>query len=104
MTNYSKDYFYLYNTSQWKKTRQIQLQQHPLCKMCADQGLISKADIADHITPHKGNHELFFYGPLQSLCKLHHDSVKQAEEKSGIIRGCNILGEPLDTNHHWNGD
>jgi 5-methylcytosine-specific restriction endonuclease McrA len=38
----------------------------------------------------------------QGLCKLCHDSVKQAQEKSGMVRGCGLDGVPIDGNHHWN--
>lgn len=37
----------------------------------------------------------------QSLCKQCHDSAKQAAERSGIIRGCDLSGIPLDNNHSW---
>ena len=98
----SKAWHYLYNTARWKQIRKLQLQKFPLCTMCESQGYIEKADVVDHVIPHKGNKELFFNGELQSLCKMHHDSTKQSEEHTGIIKGGNIQGEPLDKNHHWN--
>jgi hypothetical protein len=70
--------------------------------MCEEQGLLTAATVVDHIIPHKGNEELFFNGPFQSLCKLHHDSSKQTEENRGMQLGGNIHGEPIDSNHHWN--
>jgi len=54
------------------------------------------AEVVDHITPHKGNEQLFYDGPFQSLCKLHHDSTKQSDERTGNIKGSDINGEPLD--------
>jgi len=96
------DWHYLYNRARWGQIRSIQLQLHPLCKMCEEQGLLTAATVVDHIIPHKGNEELFFNGPFQSLCKLHHDSSKQTEENRGIQLGGNIHGEPTDSNHHWN--
>jgi 5-methylcytosine-specific restriction protein A len=42
------------------------------------------ATVCDHKRPHKGDPDLFWSPTnLQSLCKLHHDSTKQSEEKSG---------------------
>jgi hypothetical protein len=39
----------------------------------------------------------------QSLCKSHHDSQKQGEEKRGRrITGYDIHGNPLDPAHPWN--
>lgn len=59
--------------------------------------------MVDHIKPHRGN-ELLFFDPtnLQSLCKPCHDGAKQQLEKSGVLRGCDRTGLPLDENHHWN--
>lgn len=65
--------------------------------------MIEPATVVDHIKPHKGDSQLFWdQDNWQSLCKTHHDSTKQAEEKSGVIRGGKINGEPLDPSHHWN--
>ncbi len=93
---------HLYNTARWKRIRKLQLQQYPLCSMCHQQGIFSMAEVVDHITPHKGNEQLFYDGPFQSLCKLHHDSTKQSDERTGNIKGSDINGEPLDPKHHWN--
>ena len=85
----------------WRKRRAFQLMEHPLCRLCMEVwGRRSAATIADHIVPHRGDPELFD-GPLQSLCKSCHDSLKQQVEKSGRIKGCDMRGIPLDRNHPW---
>jgi 5-methylcytosine-specific restriction endonuclease McrA len=96
-------YARLYDSSKWKRLRLNQLQSSPLCAYCLKLGRISNATIADHIKPHKGNESLF-YSPdnLQSLCKHCHDSVKQQQEKSGIVRGSDINGWPIDNARGWN--
>lgn len=95
------DYHHLYGRK-WSKARDIYLQQYPLCIMCEQMNIIEPATVVDHIQPHKGDEILFWdRDNWQSLCKHHHDSAKQAQEKSGIMRGGNINGEPLDKNHHW---
>jgi len=66
----------------WQKRRAGHLAANPLCVICQSAGLIVQATVCDHITPHKGDPELF-KGPLQSLCKRHHDSDKQVIEKTG---------------------
>ena len=38
----------------------------------------------------------------QGLCFHCHNSIKQAQEKSGRFGGCDADGMPLDGNHHWN--
>lgn len=87
---------HLYDTARWKRIRKAQLQAEPLCRMCAEQGKVTAATVCDHVKPHKGDEELFYGGPFQSLCKPHHDGAKQAEEASGLVRGCDDDGWPLD--------
>lgn len=75
---------YLYKTGRWQKVRAIQLNHQPLCRICLEDGHLTAANVVDHIRQHQGNEALFFDpANLQSLCKLHHDSVKQSEERTG---------------------
>lgn len=94
----------LYNRKEWHRLRTAQLRDEPLCRMCQSAGQVGAASVVDHITPHKGDEELFFdRGNLQSLCKTHHDSAKQKAESRGVQEiGSTASGEPLDPNHHWN--
>jgi 5-methylcytosine-specific restriction enzyme A len=80
----------------------MQLVEHPLCVMCEMLGKLVPASVVDHVVPHKGDLERFFNGPFQSLCKHHHDSAKQREERSGVMVGSDVKGNPIDPNHHWN--
>jgi len=97
------DYQHLYD-HRWRKQREYFLQANPLCVMCQAQGLVGSASVVDHIQPHKGDLTLFWDpNNWQSLCKTHHDSAKKAQEQSGVIRGGNLDGEPIDPNHHWSG-
>jgi len=69
--------------------------------MCADEGRTTAATIADHVIPHKGDADLFWYGHLQALCKTHHDSTKKQQE-AGKGMGYDDDGKPLDPTHPWN--
>ena len=69
----------------WQKRRLAHLAAHPLCVMCKAEGRVTPANVVDHITPHRGD-PVLFAGPVQSLCKAHHDGDKQAIEKSGRTR------------------
>jgi 5-methylcytosine-specific restriction endonuclease McrA len=95
------EYHYLYNTSKWRKIRKNHMAHNPLCIMCEARGKIILATICDHIIPHKGNVDLFYSGPFQSLCKLHHDSTKQKSERRQINIGGDINGQPIDNRSHW---
>ena len=73
----------LYNR-QWSKVRARFLKEHPLCVKCFSDGLITAANIVDHIKPHKGDTNLFWdESNYQSLCKPCHD-MKTAKEDGGF--------------------
>lgn len=68
----------------WQKARLAHLNRHPLCAECGKSGKVVPASVVDHIIPHRGDQKLFWdRDNWQSLCKRHHDSDKQREEKSG---------------------
>jgi 5-methylcytosine-specific restriction enzyme A len=94
---------HLYALPQWKKLREQHRHAHPCCAMCLDAGEVTPATITDHIRPHRGDMRLFLDPDnLQSLCKVHHDSSKQWEERRGMSGGCDADGNPLDARHPWN--
>jgi 5-methylcytosine-specific restriction enzyme A len=87
----------------WRKARVGHLRQHPLCIMCKHQGKVCSATVVDHITPHRGDHALFWNpNNWQSLCQPHHDSTKQREEKGNPLIGTDINGRPTHPDHPWN--
>lgn len=88
---------------EWQKLRAEHLAKHPHCVYCLREiGMAgwSTADvvlecaarriaeplgtIGDHITAHRGDRRLQLDPDnIQTLCKPHHDSAKQREERSG---------------------
>jgi len=94
-----------YGWAAWKgpKGRRVQqLQAEPLCRFCVAAGAVTAATVADHITPHRGDYDLFWTGPLQSLCKHCHDIAKQQIERRGYHDMSDAAGFPLDPNHPAN--
>lgn len=83
----------------WQRERKAFLArpENVLCVMCKADGRTVAATVVDHITPHKGDEALMWdQGNWQALCKPHHDSDKQAVEKSGRVRrGVGSDGWPL---------
>jgi 5-methylcytosine-specific restriction enzyme A len=76
-----------YNQAAWRGKsgrRLAQLGAEPLCSMCPDWSR-QPATIADHITPHREDHGLFWFGALQSLCKTCHDIKKQRVERRDSV-------------------
>lgn len=96
------EYHHLYNTRAWKRRRKDQLTAEPFCRLCGQAGHRTPATVADHIDPHRGDEDKFLNGDLQSLCGGCHSSVKQAEERTGMIRGADAAGMPADPQHPWN--
>lgn len=69
----------------WRKRREAQLRTEPLCRYCAQEGRVTPATVADHVTPHRGDAALFA-GPLQSLCEACHGGRKAKEEADAGYR------------------
>jgi 5-methylcytosine-specific restriction endonuclease McrA len=84
---------HFYSTAFWQRRRKLQLNAHPLCKMCA---VVTPATVADHVEPHKGNWNLFALGPLQSLCDSCHNSRKRYVEVRGYSVDVGDDGWPTD--------
>jgi 5-methylcytosine-specific restriction protein A len=66
--------------------------------MCLAEGRPVPATVVDHIERHDGTHadpRFWDMRNLQSLCKPHHDSVKQQLDRKGFARGYDAQGLPL---------
>lgn len=91
------DWHHLYKTARWRKLREAQLANSPLCTFCLATEDVTKAEVVDHIKPHKGDHALFFNpSNLQSLCKWHHDSAKQRIERGQKAFAIGVDGYPVE--------
>lgn len=74
-------------TYRWQKASRAYLRAHPLCAECARHGQYTKADVVDHITPHRGDYSLFWDKTnWQPLCKECHDR-KTGEEDTRVNYG-----------------
>jgi len=77
----------------------LQLIQHPLCKFCLERGIVTRANVVDHVTPHRGDWTDFITGDLQALCEPCHNSAKRQIELCGYSRDVGVDGYPIDPNH-----
>ena len=91
-----------YKTARWKRLRQMQQRQHPLCKFCLERGIVTVANVADHVHPHQGDWTEFITGALQSLCEPCHKSAKREIELRGFRYDIGLDGYPTDPNHPFN--
>lgn len=92
-----------YKSARWKEIRRKRLAANPWCVMCAAMDTKTRATIVDHTIRHRGNEKLFYdYANTQSLCKLHHDSVKKSNEYIGFDKRIGSDGWPIDSQHPFN--
>lgn len=69
-----------------------------MCKFCSDAGVVRSADVVDHITPHKGDMDLFWDPDnWQGLCIPCHNITKQIMER-GNLKRIGIDGYPIEDN------
>lgn len=78
----SAEYHSWYTLPIWtERLRPDQLVREPFCRECAKRGWRTRATVADHIRPHRGDWMLFTdTSNLQSLCKHHHDQKTAWEQ------------------------
>lgn len=73
----------LYGTARWQRLRwSVLVRDLFTCSMCNRVFADTSQLVADHITPHRGNIDLFWVGieGLQCLCGRCHNVTKQREE------------------------
>ena len=83
-----------YKQARWVRRSQSQLRDEPLCRDCLSRGVIEPGRHADHITPHKGDPDLFWLGELQSLCVECHSRKTAAEQGKNIRPSVAVDGTP----------
>ena len=67
--------------------------------MCEAEGITHEATVVDHVVPHRGDYQLYWFGAVQGLCDLHHNSHKKQLERHGFVRDIGADGWPLDPGH-----
>ena len=93
----------LYDLRRWRRRSKQFLTENPLCRMCEKIGRVAVATLVDHIVPHKGDETLFWdENNWQPLCATDHSGAKASFERTGVMRGCDVDGRPLDPNQPWN--
>jgi 5-methylcytosine-specific restriction enzyme A len=88
-----------YSTALRARIRRHQLREQLFCAFCLERGIVSAAEICDHVEPHHGDVNEYWLGPLHSLCKRCDDSMKQFVELHGFRPDISLDGWPLDPRH-----
>ena len=58
-----------------------------------------RAEVADHVEPHRGDVNAFYLGELRSLCRRCHERTKKQIERRGYDPGIGADGMPVDPRH-----
>lgn len=86
--------------SRWRKQREAFLKEHRHCEWVdphTGRTCGRWADVVDHVTPHKGDPDLFWrITNWQALCTHHHCSDKQAQERVPTPRFPTLARPPGD--------
>lgn len=85
-----------YKLAKWERRRQALFADEPLCRMCIAEEIVTPADTADHVVPHRGDPVLFWHGELQPLCASCHSRHKQREERGTVRPAIGIDGYPIE--------
>lgn len=84
-----------YKLAAWEARRQALFAEQPLCVMCLALEDVTVATTADHVIPHRGDPDLFWYGELQPLCAACHSRHKQREEHGREVVTTGVDGYPI---------
>ncbi|RVN04036.1 HNH endonuclease [Sinorhizobium meliloti] len=84
----------LYRTARWRRLRERQLSDAPLCQWCLEREIVEPATEVHHRIPHRGDLELFWSGPFLSTCAPCHASRGQREDIGSIVPGLDDDGWP----------
>lgn len=69
--------------ARWRKYRKWFLKRNPLCVECLKEGRTEPATVVDHVTPHRGDMELFWDTSNHAALCLSHHNAKSARERKG---------------------
>jgi len=83
----------------WRKLRKSVLMAEPLCRHCTAQGLTVVATDLDHRDNNPANNDLLNLVPLCHSC---HSRKTNRDMGHSVAMGCDLTGQPLAHDHHWN--
>ena len=84
-----KKYAKLYNTTQWRRLRNIHIKENPLCVICEKNNRVTAGQVVDHIKPISEGGSFLDTRNLQTLCDKHH-RIKSAKE-TNIRKKNNVI-------------
>ena len=68
-----------YHSKAWRKVRAAVIKAEPLCRECNGKGMLTAAQVVDHITPMRQGGEALEINNLQPLCNACHNKKSGKE-------------------------
>lgn len=84
-----------YKTARWRRIRDKQLREQPLCEWCIEREIVEPATEVHHSIPHKGSEAIFWSGPFISTCQSCHASRGQREDLGQVVIRFGADGWPI---------
>jgi 5-methylcytosine-specific restriction endonuclease McrA len=79
-----------YKTARWRRLRKFQLMQHPLCKFCLERGIVTPANVIDHVVPHKGDWTKFVNGKNYRACTSRAIGRRSGRSSCAVIAATSV--------------
>lgn len=76
----------LYNTTRWRKLRELKMSLSPLCEQCEREGRITAGELVDHIIPIEDGGAKFALENLQTLCRACHNRKHSDSNRGGAVK------------------
>ncbi len=74
-----------YHTSRWTKESRAFRQEHPLCKLCQEEGIIHASEVVDHIVPFPLCGDFWNKNNWQAICHRH--NIEKGNRDKRLING-----------------
>src|SRR5215510_5194439 len=91
------------HSARWKRLSRYHRRNNPLCAECLAHGIVTPAQVVDHIVPRAQRPDLTWEpSNWQSLCTSCHNGRKQIIEHKNFSKDIGIDGWPTHPNHPAN--
>lgn len=76
----------LYRTARWRRLREAQLREQPLCQWCLELEIVEVATEVHHAEGgHRDDPERFWSGPFRSTCSACHSRLGKREDRGEAV-------------------
>ena len=92
----------LYTNRRWKRRGRAEKRLSPICVTCWESGIVNPAEVSHHTESFGEDRHAFFYGPVISLCRDHHEQEHGRPARRPYDTTIDASGWPIDPAHPSN--